>query len=163
MKRLILIAIVSLSASLLVCGQPEFPSGSPLFPEIGKWHEISVDPQHAEAMRAVNQPKDQPFRFAIPVEVSLTPFNSGFIATRGSETIWVLPVSSKGALSLNVIFHLITLPRGAYIMFMITTADSAGSIHRESTSGTLTIRLCLFRGKADGMHSPYRILKTRWG
>ena len=140
MKRLILIAIVSLSASLLVCGQPEFPSGSPLFPEIGKWHEISVDPQHAEAMRAVNQPKDQPFRFAIPVEVSLTPFNSGFIATRGSETIWVLPVSSKGALSLNVILSPYNLPRGAYIyVYDHDRQIVRGAFTGESTSGTFSM------------------------
>ncbi|HOE24731.1 MAG TPA: hypothetical protein PLT71_04405 [Bacteroidales bacterium] len=120
MKRLILIA-VSLSASLILSGQPEFPTGSPLFPVIENWHEISVDPQHAEAMRAVDQPKDQPFRFAIPVEVSLTPSNSGFIATRGSETIWVLPLSSKGALSLNIILSPYNLPREPISMFTITT------------------------------------------
>jgi len=139
LKRLILIA-VSLSASLILSGQPEFPTGSPLFPVIENWHEISVDPQHAEAMRAVDQPKDQPFRFAIPVEVSLTPSNSGFIATRGSETIWVLPLSSKGALSLNIILSPYNLPRGAYIyVYDHDRQTIRGAFTSGSTSATLSM------------------------
>lgn len=107
---------------------------------IENWHEISVDPQHAEAMRAVDQPKDQPFRFAIPLEVSLTPSNSGFIARRGSETIWVLPLSSKGALSLNIILSPYNLPKGAYIyVYDHDRQIIRGAFTAESTSGTLTM------------------------
>lgn len=140
MKRLILIFIISISASLILCGQPEFATGSPLFPVVEKWHEISVDPHHAEAMRAVKQPKDQPFQFAIPVEVSLTPFNSGFITTRGSETIWVLPLSSKGALSLNIIMSPYNLPEGAYLYIYDNDRQIIrGAFTRESTSGSLSM------------------------
>jgi len=109
------ILILCLCFSVNLRGQPEFHEGNPLFPVIDKWQEVSVDPQQVEAMRSMNQPKDQPFRFAIPVEVNFTPSNSGFVARRGSETIWILPVSSKGALSLNVILSPFDLPEGAYV------------------------------------------------
>lgn len=100
---------------MLLSGQSEFPVGSPLFPSTDSWHEATVDPRHAEAMRAVEQVKGQPWRFAIPVEVAWTPSNAGYTVTRGNETIWVLPVSSKGALSLNLILSPFNLPYGAYV------------------------------------------------
>jgi len=140
LKRLFLIFITCLSALAILSGQQEFPAGSPLFPVIEKWHEVSVDPNQAEAMRAMNQPKDQPFRFAIPVEVSLTPFNSGFLATRGPETIWVLPISSKGALSLNIIMSPYNLPQGAYVyVYDYNRQIIRGAFTRESASGSFSM------------------------
>ena len=115
MKGRTLISILCILFPVLIYGQPEFPAGSPLFPEIEQWHEIAVDPQYAEAMRAVEQVKDQPWQFAIPVEVSLNPLNSGFIVHNGNETVWVLPLSSKGAFSLNLILSPYNLPAGAYV------------------------------------------------
>jgi len=115
LKLRFLIFIICIGPSLVLRGQPEYPAGSPLFPVIEKWHEVSVDPRQVEVMRALDQPKDQPFQFAIPVEVSLDPFNSGFITRKGGETVWVLPISSKGALSLNIILSPCNLPDGAYI------------------------------------------------
>jgi len=115
LKGRTLIFILGILFPVLIFGQPEFPVGNPLFPEIEGWHEIAVDPEHAEAMRAVEQEKGQPWQFAIPVEVSLSPLNSGFIVNNGSETVWVLPVSSKGALSLNLILSPYNLPDGAYV------------------------------------------------
>lgn len=84
-------------------------------PEIDSWHEISVDPLQAEILRSVRQSKDQPYQFAIPVPVSLTPENAGIVVKTDEETVWVMPVSSKGALSLNLILSPFNLPPDAYI------------------------------------------------
>lgn len=88
----------------------------------------------------MNQPKDQPFRFAIPVEVNFTPSNSGFIARRGAETIWILPLSSKGALSLNVILSPYDLPEGAYVyVYDAERRIVRGAFTRESVAGSVTM------------------------
>lgn len=136
MKGKLIILIICFCSSPVLIGQTEFPAGSPLFPIIEKWHEISVDPQQLEAMKALDPPKDQPFQFAIPLEVSLDPSNSGFTFRRSGETVWVLPLSSKGALSLNIILSPFNLPAGAYFYVY----DQAGRIvrgayTRESVSG----------------------------
>lgn len=140
MKGRIFIFIICFWSSLVLRGQPEFPAGSPLFPVIENWHEISVDPQQLELMGSLDQPKDQPFQFAIPVDVSLNPSNSGFIAKRGRETVWVLPVSSKGALSLNLILSPYNLPDGAYIyIYDQERRIVRGAFTRESVSGSNTL------------------------
>ncbi len=113
-ERVFIAALLLLSCSSLQ-GQLEFPVGSALFPGIHEWHEIAVDPLEVEILRSLDQPKDQPYRFAIPVPVELTPENAGFIVRRGNETVWVMPLSSKGALSLNLILSPFDLPEGAYI------------------------------------------------
>lgn len=110
-----LISIIILLHSAVLYGQTEFTAGEPLFPDVKAWHEVPVDPSLAETMRSIDQPKDQAYRFAIPVELSLTPENSGMIVTRENESVWVLPLSSKGALSLNLILSPYNLPEGAYI------------------------------------------------
>lgn len=140
MKERSIIFLVCLCSSCGLWGQPEFPAGSPLFPLTEKWHEISVDPQHVDAMRALDQPKDQPFQFAIPVGVSLNPSNSGFIIRKGGETVWVLPLSSKGALSLNIILSPFNLPEGAYIyVYDPERRIVRGAFTNESVSGTLSM------------------------
>jgi hypothetical protein len=115
LKSRILIPVLIFVSSGILHGQTEFPVGSPLFPEIQEWHEVFVDPLQVEVMRSLEQVKDQPYQFAIPVPVALSPENSGFIITTDDETIWVLPLSSKGALSLNLILGPCNLPDGAYI------------------------------------------------
>ena len=115
MKVRVLISILFLVSFSSLYGQVEYPAGQPLFPEITEWHEVNVDPLEAEIMRSIDQPKDQPYRFAIPVPVELTPRNAGFITKSNGETVWVMPVSSKGALSLNLILSPFRLSEGAYI------------------------------------------------
>jgi lysyl endopeptidase len=115
LKVRVLISILFLVSFSSLYGQAEYPAGQPLFPEITEWHEVNVDPLEAEIMRSIDQPKDQPYRFAIPVPVELTPRNAGFITESNGETVWVMPVSSKGALSLNLILSPFRLPEGAYI------------------------------------------------
>ncbi len=109
------IALLFLVMPLALSGQGEYAVGKPLFPAIDQWHEVTIDQEALTLMRSLDQPKDQPWQFAIPVGVSLTPFNSGFTVSRGGETVWVLPLSSKGALSLNLILTPYELPDGAYI------------------------------------------------
>jgi lysyl endopeptidase len=115
LKVRVLISILFLVSFSSLYSQAEYPAGQPLFPEITEWHEVNVDPLEAEIMRSIDQPKDQPYRFAIPVPVELTPRNAGFITESNGETVWVMPVSSKGALSLNLILSPFRLPEGAYI------------------------------------------------
>lgn len=111
-------------------------------PAVEAWHEIDVDPLQVEMMRSVEQRKDQPYQFAIPVEVSLTPENAGFVVNRGNEAIWVMPVSSKGALSINLILSPFNLPEGAYI-YVYDHAHKVvrGAYTRESGTSTLTMPL----------------------
>jgi len=115
LKGRVLISILILLSSLHTYSQAEFPVGTALMPAIGSWHEISVDPIQVEVMRSIDQAKDQPYQFAIPVPVTLTPENAGFIVKNGGETVWVMPVSSRGALSLNLILSPWNLPEGAYV------------------------------------------------
>ncbi|HCM59823.1 MAG TPA: hypothetical protein DIS74_05535 [Bacteroidales bacterium] len=140
MKGRIRITSLCLLASALLSGQPEFPVGTPLFPEMLIWHEAAVDPLHAEAMRSVEQVKGQPWRFAIPVEVAWDPSNSGYTVAYGNETVWVLPVSSKGALSLNLILSPFNLPAGAYVyVYDDERRIVRGAFTRESTSGRVSM------------------------
>ena len=115
MKRRTIIYILTFLFSVHSYCQEEFPLGSPLFPDVGRWHEIAVDQTEIEALRTIDQVKDQPYRFAITVPVTLTPDNSGFIFTGDDEAVWVLPLLSKGALSLNLILGPYDMPDGAYI------------------------------------------------
>lgn len=140
MKGRILISILCLLYPLLIFSQPEFTIGSPLFPAIEKWHEIVVDPEQAEALRAMEQDKSQSWQFAIPVEVTLNPKNSGFIVRREGETVWVLPVSSKGALSLNIILSPFNLPRGAYVyVYDLQRKIIRGAFTSESSGSVLSL------------------------
>jgi len=115
LKGRIIFLILALLSAFSLDGQTEIKVGQPLFPDVESWHEITIDPEQVALMRSLDQPKDQPYQFAIPVKVSLTPENSGFIVSAKDETVWVLPVSSKGALSLNLILTPFRLPRGAYV------------------------------------------------
>ncbi|MCK7530996.1 MAG: hypothetical protein MZV63_08115 [Marinilabiliales bacterium] len=66
----------------------------------------------------------------------------GFIVNRGNETIWVMPVSSKGALSLNLILSPFNLPEGAYIyVYDHGHKVVRGAYTRESGTNTLTMPL----------------------
>jgi len=142
LKGQALISILIFLSTLNIYSQAEFSVGSPLMPVVEAWHEIDVDPFQVEVLRSLDQAKDQPYQFAIPVPVSLTPENAGFIVHRGSETIWVLPVSSKGALSLNMILSPFDLPEGAYIYIYDQGHQVVrGAYTRESGTSTVTMPL----------------------
>jgi hypothetical protein len=125
---------------VILSGQPEFPSGTPLFPVVEQWHKINVDKQQVEAMRSIEPAKNQPYQFAIPVETSLTPENSGFIVRRANETVWVLGISSIDALSLNLILSPFSLPDGAFVyIYDIDRSTVRGAFTRESSPGTTSM------------------------
>ncbi len=132
--------MVILALPVWLMSQAEFPSGAPLFPEIIQWHEAGADPEAVSVMRALGQSKDQPWQFALPLQVSLNPSNSGFIVSKGNETVWVLPVSSKGALSLNLILAPFNLPEGAYLyLYDYERNVIRGAYTRESSPGALSL------------------------
>ena len=137
--------IISLLASLIsasLSGQTEYTTGEPLFPDITSWYQILIDPAQIEIMRSLDQPKDQPFQFAIPVQVNLTPENAGLILRKGNEIIWVMPLSSKGALSLNLIMSPFSLPDGAYVyIYDIEHQVVRGAYTNESGSNSGTMPL----------------------
>ena len=129
-----------LSSRVVLLGQMEFQVGSALFPAIHDWHEIAVDPLEVEMLRSLDQPKDQPYKFAIPVPVKLNPDNAGFVVSRGNESIWVMPLSSKGALSLNLILSPFKLPEGAYIYIYDRDRQVVrGAYTAESGAGRMTM------------------------
>ncbi|TFH49684.1 MAG: T9SS type A sorting domain-containing protein [Bacteroidia bacterium] len=138
------LAVICLSSTLQA--QTEFSVGKPLFPSVVSWYDAGVDQSQIDLMRSLDQPKDQPFRFALPVMVSLRPDNAGFVVRKDDETVWVMPVRSKGALSLNVILKPFYLPEGAYVYIydgnreMIRGAFTAGSGNNSGTLPTLPVR-----------------------
>ncbi len=140
MKGRILISILLLLSLVSLHGQIEFTVGSPLFPPVNQWHEVTVDPMQIEIMHSIEQVKDQPYQFAIPVQVTFTPENSGFIVTGPDESVWVLPLSSKGALSLNLILGPYSLPEGAYIYLYDQNRKLVrGAFTRESGTNKLSM------------------------
>jgi lysyl endopeptidase len=142
LKGRIIFSILALLSAFSLHGQTEINEGQPLFPPVYSWHEIGVDPDQVALMRSLDQPKDQPYQFAIPVMVSLNPENAGFIIRDNNETVWVLPVSSRGALSLNLILTPFRLPPGAYVY--IYDADRQvvrGAYTSESSAEGFTLPL----------------------
>jgi len=123
-------------------GQTEFTAGEPLFQDVTSWYELKVDSAQIGIMRSIDQPKDQPYQFAIPVQVNLTPENAGYTVRDGSETVWVMPVSSKGALSLNIILSPFDLPDGAYIyIYDYGRQIVRGAFTNESGTNKITMPL----------------------
>jgi hypothetical protein len=142
LKGRFIFSILALLTAFSLHGQTEVDEGQPLFPTVNSWHEIVVDAGQVAVMQSLDQPKDQPYQFAIPVKVSLTPANAGFIIRENNETVWVLPVSSKGALSLNLILTPFRLPEGAYVY--IYDADRLvvrGAYTSESSAEGFTLPL----------------------
>jgi len=125
---------------VILYSQPEFPVGAPLFPDVDQWHDIIVEQQQIDAMRSIKPAKNQPYQFAIPVETALTPSNSGFIVRKGGETVWILGISSRGALSLNLILSPFNLPEGAFVyIYDHDRSTVRGAFTRESMSGAASM------------------------
>jgi len=115
MHKYLVTILAALLASVSVNAQIEVKMGRPLFPVVNSFYDIGIDPSQLEMMMSVKQSKDQPYRFALPSVVSLRPENSGTIAHTKNETVWVVGVTSKGALSLNAIMNPFRLPQGGYL------------------------------------------------
>lgn len=93
---------------------------------VDKWYELSIDPDILQKLTGLIQPKDQPYQFAFPVRVNLTPENSGFVKKSGHELIWTIGIRSSSAKSLNVILKPFNIPEGGYVY----EYDPAGKIIR---------------------------------
>lgn len=161
MRGRVIFSIVAILSASSLHGQTEINEGQPLFPAVSSWYEIGVDSEQVVLMRSLDQPKDQPYQFAIPLMVSLTPENAGFIVRENNETVWVLPVSSKGALSLNLILAPFRLPRGAYVYIYDADRQVIRGAYT-SESGTEGFTLPLLPVPGDRMvlecHVPGKIM-----
>jgi lysyl endopeptidase len=115
MYRNLVITFAGLLISITLMAQIEVKTSAPLFPAVSSYYDIGIDASQIEMLQSLYQPKDQPYRFAIPSVVSLTPENSGDIIHRNNETVWVVGVTSKGAFSLNAIMRPFNLPQGGYM------------------------------------------------
>lgn len=157
-RRILLFAACFISGGILF-GQIEEKVGEPLYPEVTSFYDIGIDASQVEMWQGVDQPKDQPYRVAIPSALSLTPDNSGITYFKNGETIWVVALSSKEAYSLNVIFEPFNLPEGAYAYvydpernvvrgaFTATSAAGAGKLPVLPVPGERMIVECHFPGK----------------
>lgn len=157
-RRILLFSLWVFSGSILF-GQIEEKVGEPLYPEVASFFDIGIDASQVEMWKGIDQPKDQPYRVAIPSALSLTPDNSGITYYKNGETIWVVALSSKEAYSLNVIFEPFNLPEGAYAYvydpdrkivrgaFTATSAAGAGKLPVLPVPGDRMIVECHFPGK----------------
>ena len=133
-KNLIIITALSL-LQLQLFSQMEVKEGKPLFPVVNSFYDIGIDPAQLEMLRSLDQPKDQPFRFAIPSAVNLTPYNSGSIIRTGKETVWILGLTSKGAYSLNAIMNPFKMPEGGYMYIYNTDRSSVHGAFTNASAG----------------------------
>jgi lysyl endopeptidase len=115
MNRFLITILTGLFISSPLIAQIEVKMGKPLFPVVNSYYDLGIDPSQLEMLRSVRQPKDQPYRFAIPSVVALAPGSSGTLINTDSETVWVIGITSKGALSLNAIMDPFRLPPGGYL------------------------------------------------
>jgi lysyl endopeptidase len=140
-KHLItLLSGLLISTSLIA--QIEVKMGKPLFPVVNTYYELGIDPAQLDMLRSVKQPKDHPYRFAIPAVVSLSPGSSGTIIHASGETVWVVGITSKGALSLNAIMEPFRLPQGGYLyVYDVNRKVVRGAFTNESAanSGVLPV------------------------
>lgn len=159
MCRITLLFTICILTSALLAGQIEVKMGEPLFPEVTSFYDIGTDPSQIELWQSVEQPKNQPYRFALPTALSLTPQNSGTTCYKNGETIWVVALTSKEALSLNLIFEPFNMPEGAYAYvydydreivrgaFTAESAAEAGLLAVMPVPGDKMIVECHFPGK----------------
>jgi len=115
LKRLTLILFFYFSGAILVLAQLETVRGSVAGFPVENWYELSVDNTSINTLLSLEQPKDQPFQFALPVPVDLNPSNSGFIKKTSRETIWTIGIRSASAKSLNLILSPFNIPDGSYV------------------------------------------------
>ena len=116
MRRIIPIAFFLLLCALNgLNGQIEADIGSLSGLVSDNRYVINLDEELLVRLSSNIYPKDLPLQFALPVPVNLNPENSGTFFNGEDEDVWILPVSSKGALSLNLIFEPFDIPQGSYL------------------------------------------------
>ena len=109
------IAILLFAPFIGIAGQIEHNKGNISGFEVNDWYNINIDSQIIDYLRQINRPKDQAFQFALPVNVSISPANSGDLYENGDEEVWITGIRSKNASSLNLILEPFSIPAGAYV------------------------------------------------
>ena len=74
--------------------------------------ELNISARSIDSVKNLNFGNRKTVRFAVQQECSLNRLNSGVVRDKGNVSIWYLPVRSKGAESLNVIFTNFRLEKG---------------------------------------------------
>ncbi|HNX67162.1 MAG TPA: T9SS type A sorting domain-containing protein [Bacteroidales bacterium] len=137
MNKCLVTILTALLASVSVTAQIEVKMGKPLFPVVNSFYDIGIDRSQLEMLMSVRQTKDQPYRFAVPSVVSLKPGNSGILVRTENEIVWVVGITSKGALSLNAIMRPFRLPQGGYLyVYDAARKVVRGAFTNESAAGS---------------------------
>ncbi|MCA1755858.1 MAG: T9SS type A sorting domain-containing protein [Bacteroidales bacterium] len=74
--------------------------------------ELNISEQSIDSVKNIYATGEKRFRFAVQRECNLKRSNSGVVKKNGKGIIWYLPVRSRGAESLNVIFSGFRLEEG---------------------------------------------------
>ncbi len=95
---------------------------------------VAITAEQMAAEDAQRQAEGLPYRFALPVDVALTPNNAGtWENLPDGQALWRLRVASPGVLSLNLGFERARLPEGARLL--VYPAGEPGAARRLDSSG----------------------------
>ncbi len=95
---------------------------------------VAITAEQMAAEDAQRQAEGLPYRFALPVDVALTPNNAGtWEDLPAGQALWRLRVASPGVLSLNLGFERAWLPEGARLL--VYPADEPGAARRLDGGG----------------------------
>lgn len=98
---------------------------------------INNELQLKKSLATYNKDRLKPFRFAEPIDVNLTPENSGRWIEVGKYKVWQLVINSPGAYSLNLIFDRYQLPPGARLfLFSPDQSDLIGAFTSKNNKPT---------------------------
>ncbi len=117
MRRLSLLTVFLVAFDMIASGQVIYmearPEGAANAGIIDEWYDLAIRGSLIDSLRMAESSKERPFRFAVGREVMLNPSNAGKVyLTDQNRSVWYLPVFSKGAASLNVIFSSFHLSEG---------------------------------------------------
>ena len=75
-------------------------------------YSLDISEESIDSVILMNSGTRKRFHFAVQKQCNLNITNSGFVTSKGGDIVWYLPVRSKGAESLNVIFSNFRLEEG---------------------------------------------------
>jgi hypothetical protein len=107
--------------TVIAAGQIVSGTGRMVDSGISDWYSVNIDSTLLNRYEAEHINSSAPRVFAVPVNVSLTPENSGEIIETNVSTVWRIAVSSKNAKSLNLILSPFHLPGNA--VFFLSDGD----------------------------------------
>jgi lysyl endopeptidase len=111
-----LLTLLCLTITEVLC-VAQIETGGGFIPgnDITSWYEIAADSGMVNSLAEYRPDKDEPFQFAIPIPVNLTPENSGSLIQDESGTTWTIGIRSKSAKSLNLLLEPFHIPEGAFV------------------------------------------------